>query len=558
MMTIKRLTAVLYLLLVSHCSLALCPSPLIFESSMEPLLTPEPANPQMAAGEAARFLTQATFGPKLSEIRRLQEIGYAAWIDQQLIAEPTLQEPCMQATLDDPEIPLFMNSRMESWFLNSTEGEDQLRQRMAWAWSQIFVISELSDAIVDVVGVAKYYDYLAINAFSNFRDILEDITLNNMMGFYLSMFKNAKADPIAGTRPDENYAREILQLFTIGLHQLNMDGTPVLDNNGNPIPTYDQSVIENFARVFTGWNYNGCQNWDSCTELDGSVSVYDPMEPIEAYHDTGAKTLLNGFNVPAGQTAQQDLDMALDNIFNHPNVPPFISKQLIQRFVTSNPSPQYVQRVATVFVDNGQGVRGDMSAVIRAILMDDEARNAAQLSNDQFGKLKEPLIRLISIWRAFEAKSNSGRIDMWNPEIDYQQRPLGAPSVFNFYTPFYQLPGPIRNNGLVSPEFQITTETSIISVANSLLIFTYRGYQDPGNSEPNKPYLRLLREAQLISNPQALIDHLDLMMFSGNMSNNTRTVALELLGNLEDTNDMGRVASLIYVLSLSPEFAVQR
>ena len=558
MMTTNRTLTVLILLLASHCSLALCPSPLIFKSSVEPLLTPEPANPQMAAGDAARFLTQATFGPKLSEIRRVQEIGYNAWIDQQLASEPTLQEPCMQATLDDPKIPLFMNSRMESWFLNSSEGEDQLRQRMAWALSQIFVVSDTSGATFDVMGLAKYYDYLAIHAFSNFRDVLEDITLNTMMGFYLSMFKNAKADPLTGTQPDENYAREILQLFTIGLHQLNMDGTPVLDINDNPIPTYDQSVIENFARVFTGWNYGGCQNWDECNPIEDNISAYDPMEPIEAFHDTGAKTLLNGFNVPAGQTAQQDLDMALDNIFNHPNVPPFISKQLIQRFVTSNPSPQYVQRVATVFADNGQGVRGDLAAVIRAILMDDEARNAAQLSNDQFGKLKEPLIRLINIWRAFEAKSASGRYDMWNPEFSFQQRPLGAPSVFNFYAPSYQLPGPIRNNGLVSPEFQITTETTIISVANSLFGFTYRGYQDPGNFEPNKPHLQLLREAQLFSNPQALVDHLDLMMFSGNMSNNTRTVALELLGNLEDQNDMGRIASLIYVLSLSPEFAVQR
>ncbi|WP_395377418.1 DUF1800 family protein [Marinicella sp. W31] len=555
-MTISsRILFTFIVLSVSQYSRALCPSPLIFKTDMEALMIPEPSNPQMTAAQASRFLTQATFGPSLAEIRRLQSIGYEAWLNQEIAAAPTLQEPCMQATLADPDIPLFMNSRMESWFLNSSEGEDQLRQRMAWALSQIFVVSDTNGATFDVMGLAKYYDLLAINAFGNFRDVLEDITLNTMMGFYLSMFKNAKADAIAGTRPDENYAREILQLFSIGLHQLNMDGTPILDGT-NPIPTYDQTVIENFARVFTGWNYGGCQNWDECNPIESNISAYDPMEPIETYHDTGAKTLLNGFNVAAGGTARQDLTAALDNIFNHPNVPPFISKQLIQRFVTSNPSPQYVERVANVFANNGQGVRGDLAAVMRAILLDAEARNP--VASDQYGKLKEPLIRLINVWRAFDAKSASGRYDLWNPEFDYKQRPLGAPSVFNFYAPSYQLPGPIRNNDLVSPEFQITSETTVISVANSMHTFTYRGYQDPGNYEANKPHLRLQREAELIANPEALMDHLNVMMFGGQMSNNTRTVALELLSNLEDDNPQGRVASLIYVLSLSPEFVIQR
>ena len=550
-----RILITLIVLLVSQYASALCPSPLIFKGDMEALMIAEPNNPQMTAAQASRFLTQATFGPSLAEIRALQSIGYDTWLDQQMATPPTLQEPCMQATLADPDIPLFMNSRMESWFLNSTEGEDQLRQRMAWALSQIFVVSDTNGATFDVMGLAKYYDLLAINAFGNFRDVLEDATLNTMMGFYLSMFKNAKADPIAGTRPDENYAREILQLFSIGLHQLNMNGTEILDGS-NPIPTYDQNVIENFARIFTGWNYGGCQDWDECNPIEGNISAYAPMEPIEVYHDTGAKTLLNNFNVPAGQTARQDLADALDNIFNHPNVPPFISKQLIQRFVTSNPSPEYVERVATVFANNGQGVRGDLAAVVRAILLDTEARNPS--ANDQYGKLKEPLIRLTNIWRAFDAKSASGRYDLWNPETDYQQRPLGAPSVFNFYAPNYQLPGPIRNNNLVSPEFQITSETSIISVANSMHTFTYRGYQDPGNFEPNKPHLRLQREAELIANPEALMDHLNIMMFGGQMSSNTRTIGLQLLSNLEDNNPQGRVASLIYVLSLSPEFVIQR
>lgn len=539
---------------------AYCPSDSIYQSGYETLFPPEPTAPVVSQEEAARFLYQTTFGPKLSEIRRVQSIGFENWLNEQMSHTTTLQEPCMQSVLDDPDLPLYQNSRQEVWFLNSAEGKDQLRQRMAFALSQLFVVSDAASLNNEVMGLAKYYDMLAGNAFGNFRDIMEDVTLNTMMGFYLGMFRNAKADPVAGTQPDENYAREVLQLFTIGLHQLNIDGTEILDIDDNPIPTYNQTDIENFARVFTGWNYAGCNpnNWRWCNPTEPGVSAYAPMEPIEAYHDTDEKTLLNGQVIAAGQTAQQDLTAALDNIFNHPNVPPFISKQLIQRFVTSNPSPDYVQRVAHVFANNGNGVRGDLEAVMRAILLDDEARNISFIADSSFGKLKEPLIRYLGLLRAFEAKSPTGRYGNWNPEFSFLQRALGSPSVFNFFKPSFQLPGPIRDAGLVSPEFQITSETTVVTVANEMNNATNRGHHLYEHWNESQPLLQLQRELLIFNDENALLDHLNLILFSGQMSAHTRSTAVDLLNNLEDGEDVDRLTSLLYVLVLSPEYVVQR
>ena len=560
MKKISQLLATICGIVWGSLSMAYCWSDNIFKGDYETLFPQAPAAVVLAENDAARFLYQSTFGPTLREIRHLQTVGIEQWIDAQLSVPVTLQEPCMQAVLNDPDLPLYQNSRQEAWFLNSAEGKDQLRQRMAFALSQLFVVSDQGSLGNEVMGLAKYYDMLAINAFGNYRDLLEDVTKNTMMGFYLGMFRNAKADPVAGTQPDENYAREVLQLFSIGLHRLNMDGTEILDIDDNPIPTYDQTVIENFARVFTGWNYAGCpeNNWQWCHPGQPEVDGYAPMEPIEAYHDTDAKTLLNGQVTPAGQTAQQDLDAALDNIFNHTNVPPFISKQLIQRFITSNPTPAYVQRVAEVFVDNGSGVRGDLEAVMRAILTDDEARNNGFITVNTHGKLKEPLIRYLNILRAFEAKSPTGRYGLWNPEFAYLQRPLGSPSVFNFYKPSFQLPGPIRDQGLVSPEFQITSETTVVTVGNEMNQATNRGHHLFDHWNESMPLLQLQRELLIHDDTNALLDHLDLLLFAGQMSAHTRSTVADMYNNLEDSDDVDRIASLLYVLSLSPEFVIQR
>ncbi|MFC3195735.1 DUF1800 family protein [Marinicella sediminis] len=541
-------------------SRAYCASDVVYKSGIEDLFPPEQAGALLDQESASRFLYQATFGPKLSEVRRLQAMGIDAWLAEQMAIPATLQRPCMEDIQANPDLPLYQNSRMEAWFLNSAEGTDQLRQRMAFALSELFVVSDAASLNNEVMGLARYYDLLAVNAFGNYRDLLEDVTLNTMMGFYLGMFRNAKADPVLGTQPDENYAREVLQLFSIGLHQLNMDGTEMLDVDDNPIPTYDQTVIEHFARVFTGWNFSGCaeNNWQWCNPSEPGVEAYAPMEPIEAYHDTGEKTLLNGQVLPAGQTARQDLTAALDNIFNHPNVPPFISKQLIQRFVTSNPSPAYVQRVATVFADNGSGVRGDLNAVMRTILLDDEARNPAFIHVSTYGKLKEPLIRYLGLLRAFEARSRNGRYGNWNPEFSYLQRPLGSPSVFNFFSPHFQLPGPVRDQGLVSPEFQITSETTVTTVANEMNEAVNRGHHLYDHWNESMPLLQLQRELLLSNDDNALLDHLDLLLFAGQMSPATRNIAANLWINTSGADDITRMTSLIHVLVLSPEYVVQR
>ncbi len=540
---------------------AVCPSVNIFAGDMEADLPASPAGALLSENDAARFLHQATYGPNIKEIRRLQRLGYDAWLDRQMARPVTLQQPCMQRTLDDPNLPLYQNSRLESWYLNSAQGADQLRQRMAFALSQIFVVSDNAALGNEVMGIARYYDLLASMAFDNYRDVLEQVTRNVVMGQYLGMFKNAKADPVAGTQPDENYAREVMQLFSIGLHQLNMDGTEILDGSNNPIPTYDQTVIENFARAFTGWNYAGCasNNWTWCNPSQPGVDGYAPMEPNEAYHDTDPKTLLNGQAVPGGQNAHTDLDAALDNIFNHPNVPPFISKQLIQRFVTSNPSPAYVGRVSAVFADNGSGVRGDLNAVIRAVLLGDEARNNSFIDNSDFGKLKEPIIRQVSLWRAFNAISPNQRFQIWNPEFPLAQRPLGAPSVFNFYKPGFRQPGPIRDANLVSPEFQITSETTVFTVTNEINEMTTRGHHLYNHWNDGWPLLQLQAVAALYdSDGAAFLDHLDLLMFAGQMTAHTRTVLEDLMNQLQSSSAVQKAASVILVLALSPEYVVQR
>jgi uncharacterized protein (DUF1800 family) len=298
------------------------------------------------------------------------------------------------------------------------------------------------------------------------------------MGKYLSMLGNRKTDTALNIRPDENYAREIMQLFSIGLVMLNLDGTPALQN-GQPVPTYGQNQVRGFAHVFTGWNFSGCTvaNYADCEPGNAYEAPWtSPMAAVEAFHDTTTnKQLLvypgalpaNGLLV-AGGNATAELDVAINNIFNHPNVGPFVSKHLILRLITSNPSPGYVARVAAVFNDNGQGVRGDLKAVVRAVLLDTEARSG-HLSNPTFGKLREPITKLVKLWRNTSARSVNGRVFRYSHIRDeFAQFPLSAPSVFNFFKPNFAQPGEIRSAGLVSPEFQIATDTTLVSAPNHL------------------------------------------------------------------------------------------
>jgi uncharacterized protein (DUF1800 family) len=461
--------------------------------------------------DAHRFLVQATFGPTEADIQQLLNLSrspraYEAWINSQVSKPVSLQLPKLLANLPqspsvDFNIPMEHRVRVEKWFENALWGEDQLRQRVAWALSQIFVVSDAGVLDRYPYATAHFYDTLAINAFGNYRDLLEAVTLHPAMGNYLSHLGNRRAVPGTNLRPDENYAREMMQLFSIGLVELEIDGTVRKGADGQPVSTYNPEVIAGFARVFTGWHWacaegfqwintsggtgNGQCDFGSSTAEVLPVQRYKPFNqalPMRLYpeeHETGEKRLLSypgvhlpNATVPAGQDGIKDLKDALDNVFYHPNVGPFISKQLIQKLITSNPSPNYVRSVANVFNDDGRGIRGNLEAVIRAILLHPEARAAGM--GVAAGKLKEPILRLTQFWRAYDTKSKSGGFDLnvfccsqaefgstlyiVAPGLWLGQSPNQSPSVFNFFSPAFAPIGEISKAGYVAPEMQLSTE----------------------------------------------------------------------------------------------------
>jgi uncharacterized protein (DUF1800 family) len=501
--------------------------------------------------QTARFLTRATFGPSTEEIHRLSVIGYAAWFDEQVRYPVSLERPTLESMAAHQDIS--QDQRLEQWWKNAIRKPDQLRQRMAFALSELFVVSDVAGVLQnDPIGVAEYYDILARGAFGSYRTLLEDVTKSPAMGKYLSLLKNQKADPAHNIRPDENYAREVMQLFSVGLKKLNPDGTDVLDTNGLPIPTYDQPVVEGFAATFTGWNYAGATSWD------WPQPNYLPMEPWEQYHETAQKLLLDGTVLPGGGTAQQDLTAALDLIFNHPNVGPFVARALIQRLVTSNPTPAYVGRVAAVFANDGMGVRGNLLAVLKAVLLDTEAVNGPVDHPQTFGKLREPLLRLTALWRAFHAVPSGGRFRYHNPELHFGEAPLRAPSVFNFFAPDYLPPGPLLDAGLVAPEFQITTETRITSTTNRFYECTFEGWYGYPNPKSDTALVMINPEMALADDPPALVEHLNLLLMSGQMSPEMKTIVESMVTDTDANDPRQRVLEALYLIATSPEFAVQK
>ena len=339
---------------------------------------------KITTSDAARFLTQSSFGPTSALISQVQRSGFTNFLNQQFSTSSTLTVPRVDAAIaalpagTDPSNPLFQ----EAWWYTVVNAPDQLRQRVAFALSEIMVISANGNSMYQhPEAMATYWDVLTQDAFGNFRQLLEDVTLNPAMGDYLDMVHNDKPNPRRNTEPNENYAREIMQLFTIGLYKLNQDGSQQLDINGQPIPTYDQDVVEGNAHVFTGWYWyqTGTPTWGYV-----QPNYRQPMMAFAEHHDTGAKTILNGVTLPAGQTQAQDLKNCLDTIFNHSNVGPFVARRLIQRLVTSNPSPAYIARIAKVFANNGHSVRGDMKAVVQSILLDSEARSSSFVSSGDY------------------------------------------------------------------------------------------------------------------------------------------------------------------------------
>ncbi len=546
--------------------------------------------------EASKFLNRATFGPTVKSINNL--VGkktYENWLNEQYNAKPTLHTPkvkelgkkmCANEN-DDGEKNIdsweYVFPRHQIWWETAMDSKDQLRQRVAFALSEILVISNSEGLGLSEfeLAVTSYYDILVKHAFGNYRDILEDVTLHPAMGDFLSMTRNQKENIAEGIRPDENYARELLQLFAIGVHELNIDGTDKLDANNQPIPTYNQKTIEEFAKVFTGWTYSGV-DWN---EYYGNADHTKPLVAIEKYHDKKQKTLLNGAISPASQTAKTDLKFALDNIFKHDNVAPFISKQLIKRLITSNPSPAYVARVATIFNDNGKGVKGDLKAVVNAIMLDDEAL-AAKKPNT-FGKLREPLLRMSHLWRAFSMQKSLKKGHYWQSDRtcgqgsypffifwdsitnfgeQTAQNPLGAKSVFNFFRPDYSPNGALNDKGLAAPEFQIMNENTLTSNTN-LLHYMVMFFSDTKALKPkldDHSLLNLSKEAELAKDTDKLLNHLSLILLNNEMSASLRAILKEHL-NLKDIYPeekdealLAKAQEAILLIISSPEYLIQR
>ncbi|ANM32082.1 hypothetical protein ABI59_04475 [Acidobacteria bacterium Mor1] len=484
-------------------------------------------------------------------MHEVARIGYSDWLEDQFDKPISFHQPMFdeRVRLGEDE---NSNTRRHVWWQQVMEADDQLRQRVAYALSEILVISDANNNVNgNPQAFLNYYDLLLTHSFGNYRDLLLDVSLHPLMGVYLSHLRNERSDPSRGRFPDENYAREIMQLFSIGLFELNGDGTLKLDGSGTPIATYTNEGITELAKVFTGLGFasadpdfrRGEENW------------LRPMRMYEEYHEPGPKFLIKGLYLPPGQTGMQDIEDAVDNLFNHSNVGPFITRRLIQRMVTSNPSPAYIERVSDVFNDNGQGVRGDLKAVVQAILTDPEARDWPRRNNIDRGRLRESYLRRVHLAKAFDARSPAGMFPLedGNAVTTFGQRPLSSPTVFNFFLPDYQPPGEIQQADLVAPEFQVLNAVTTISSANELQTQVERVMNNEGN-DFYEVALDFSDEIALAWNSRALVDRLDLLMTNGTMSLRTRQVILDAVDQIDDPED--RVHMAVYLLAVSPEYAV--
>jgi hypothetical protein len=437
------------------------------------------------------------------------------------------------------------------FFQNALNGNDQLRQRVAFALHQIFVVS--GNEVSQPSWMSPYLQTIDRNAFGNYRQLLQEITLNPGMGLYLDMLGNSRSNP------NENYAREVLQLFSVGLDRLNIDGTPQLDAQGNRIPTYDQTTITNFARVFTGWRLAA----PKVTVINGvSNNVLNYQDPMivtsENNHDTGQKILLDGAVLPAGRNSTQDLAAALDNIFNHPNVGPFIGRQLIQHLVTSNPSPAYVERVARVFNNNCaglyadnpcSGVRGDLRAVVTAILLDPEARGDVK-TDPGYGRLREPAQFITNILRASGASSD-GYLNPNSNTLD--QNVFQSPTVFNYYPADYVIPG----TTLAGPPFGILSTTTSLRRANFVNTILNNGIAVSVNA-PTGTQVPLTALQSLAGNPTALVDELNRLMMHGTMSPGMRASIEKAVATVSATNTLSRARMGFYLVASSSQYQIVR
>ena len=587
-----------------------------------------------------RFISQSTFGQTDALFSQVSADGISGWITRQMDTAQTPQTNFKDwvkaadnwlvsnsiAAGGSANYQPFFQSLIHGWWNLAQSAPDQLRQRVAFALSEIFVVSINNTTVRNRhYGTADYWDMLARNSFGNFRTLLEDVSIHPIMANYLSMIKNEPYNAATGVSPDENYSREVMQLFSIGLVELHPDGSLKLDaTNALPTATYDNNDITELATVFTGWSFSKSQSggsvlpasWNNNGPITDNnnfnsgggqpyaqAAFYYPLKMFPAKHDTRAKTIVGGVNIPAGQTGEADMDSAMDALFNHPNTGPFIARRLIQRLVTSNPSRGYVYRVAQTFANNGSGVRGDMAAVVRAIFTDYEARSQDVIGQAGYGKMREPLLRGTQFLRAQGATSGIAMADIvtnasgWNASYvvpypagtkmlristfndPFGQKPIAAPSVFNWFHPEYVFSGALSAAGLVAPEFEITNETQVVNLANyfSTLFWTSTGSANAdmgqaGDSAPNysTPQARITvnvtgAETALASGGTAgLLDYLEKAYVHGPLNASVRTAIETAVNNTvaqtfptsSATREKAKTA--LYLLLTSPDYTIQR
>ncbi|MBX3245173.1 MAG: DUF1800 domain-containing protein [Acidobacteria bacterium] len=531
------------------------------------------------SGDRIRFLEQATFGATPALDQRLRRIGLRTYLAEQFSAPyPSPNNPYPDIELKSTDssnvtigcgmYPLgperdncwryyYTMYPVQNWFMKEAlYGDAQLRHKVAWALSQIWVISGAGGSTQQASWMIAYHKLLSQHAFGNYRDLMRDVTLNPGMGNYLDMARSRRQSP------NENYAREILQLFTVGLFMLNQDGTLVLDSNGDPIPTYSQEDVENFTKVFTGWSF--C-NQTCPSSAPGIVNYKDPMILTQGNHDVTAKTLLDypnavNRNIEPNLDGSVELEKALDNIFYHPNVAPFVSKLLIQHLVTSDPTPAYVGRVSSVFNNNGSGVRGDLKSVIRAILLDPEARGDVK-TDPFYGKLREPVQFMTNILKAFNVgsadllqQSDGVLTNLTNP---MGQNPFNSPTVFNYYSPDYVVPG----TALLGPEFGLMTTGSSVARANAVNTMVYSRLTVSVPTRPLGTSINLAdMDALATADPTGnlLLDELDHRLLHKTMSPQMRALILPAFTAVSASNPRARAQAAIYLVATSSQFQVQR
>ena len=520
------------------------------------------APPRESPADTMRLLEQSSFGPTPQMVERVRRQGFASYLDEQFRLKVSVMPPLKPVDNDvnklceqgDPgklcRRDHYSQFQVQTrFFQNALTQPDQLRQRVAFALGQIFVVSARKNN--RAYAMSRYQQLLLDDAFGNYRQLLADVTLSPMMGQYLDMANNEKLDPKRGVAPNENYAREVLQLFSVGLVQLNPDGTPRLGPDGKPLPTYGGDEIKEFARAFTGWTYPTAPAAKPKPRNPGYFAAR--LIPVPASHDAGPKTLLGGQRIRGNGNPQVDLDAALDNIFHHPNVGPFIARRLIQNLTTSNPSPDYIERVASAFADNGRGVRGDLKAVVRAILLDPAARGDTVASSN-FGKLREPVLYITGVMRALGAQSDG--VDLIGQSAAMEENVFVAPTVFNFFPPDYEVMG----TGTNAPELAIVDSTTSLKRADFAwrLIFGKPIAPDPNVPGATGTQLSLAAWEPLAADPAQLVEKLDGLLLHQALPEPTREALVKAVAQVPARDAPLRVKTAAYLMVAGPQYQVQR